>query len=231
MSERLDEVLGSCPLAGAPFSEQLSSHVCTEDGARVHGYALEGDLAQHYGMAEVLLLSLTGELPASQRARAAEVALIFSSGLSVAKAAGHAVITARVCGCDSAPLTGIAALALAEEAHALLGRCAELFVWLEAGEELSPPECSCRPGGGVARLLGDLEAEGIDLPTSFMALHDEAALVAVLHWAGLTEPGQISAALVTSRLPNLLAEAESHVPRDFLAYPMNLPRFEYEPRK
>lgn len=229
MSRRgeLDKLLGPCPLEQAPFSERLTAHVCSEHGARVHGYALQGDLARHYGLVEVVLLTLTGELPASQRARAAEIALVASCAVKAGDAAAHATIAARVCGGERPALSGIAAVALAEGAQALVAGSAELLSWLDAGATAPAPEGHER-ADGVKGLYGDFEAQGIELPASFGALRDEALLIAVLHWAGLRAPAQIEAALLMVRLPVALAEAYCHVPRDFLSYPMNLPRFVQE---
>ncbi|HEX6764634.1 MAG TPA: hypothetical protein VF103_04130, partial [Polyangiaceae bacterium] len=54
----------SGPLEKAPFPAQLTARVMTPGkNPRLHGYDVEGDLAAHYTTSELVLLSLTGELP------------------------------------------------------------------------------------------------------------------------------------------------------------------------
>lgn len=230
MSQRaVDDELGPSPLSTAHFAQKLEAHVCDAHGASIHGYRLAGDLARHYSWLEVMLLVAAGELPEPARVRAAEIALVIGSGVSVAEASGHAVITGQVCGCDSPALIGIAALALAEQAHAQIVQHDELLDWLDGGANDPPPARHVVAGPERAPLLHDLRAAEIEVPATFTMLNAPALQIAVLHWAGLRQRAQLEALLVASRLPVLVTEAGHYRSGDFMAYAMNLPVFECEP--
>ena len=94
------------PFDVVPWPETLTARVVAPGPApRLHGYDTERDLAPHYGLAELTLLSLTGELPAPPQARGFEVATTFVAPIAVSEAPSHAAVLARLCsGSDSAVL-------------------------------------------------------------------------------------------------------------------------------
>ena len=54
------------------------------------------------------------------------------------------------------------------------------------------------------------------------------ALLATLHFAGLTHPEQLQAALVVASFAPVVAEARWRAVASFREYPMPVPRFVYE---
>ena len=81
------------PLDAAEWPEKLTARVVTAGARpRLHGYDVEADLARHYSFTEMVLLSLTGNLPTAQEARAFDVALQFAAPVSVQEAPTHATM-------------------------------------------------------------------------------------------------------------------------------------------
>jgi hypothetical protein len=219
------------PLDVAPFPDTLSARVVTPGPRpRLHGYDVEGDLARHYDATDLLVLSLTGELPTPEASRAVRVALAFFAPLSVAHASVHAATLARVCGTASHSTIGVAAIALGEQVRVLLDEHAELLKWLaaktgplpEAYRATDPAERD-----SVTRLCEALVAAGFAVPELDSAPRRNAALICVLVRCGLKERSQLEAAIVTARLPSAVAEAMSVKVAGFDQYPTNLPRYSY----
>jgi citrate synthase len=104
---------------------------------RIHGYAVEGDLAPHYRFSDVIYLSLTGELPTDAQSRTFERALILLSPISIAEAPSHAASLARVCDATHSAVIGTGAIALAEQARFMVANArsepayAPIFAMLE----------------------------------------------------------------------------------------------------
>jgi hypothetical protein len=206
---------------------------CGASPARIHGYDVEGDLARHYSFAEVTLLALLGELPSEEQAHAFDVALIFLAPLSIAEAPTHAAALARISGSPPTGVLGVAAIALAERARSVLEGASGALAWL------AEPSCPLDPTlaatteedrQAVGRLREALAGRGIQIERLNEPLGRDAALVAVLWFAGLTRREQLEAALVMASLPGVLAEAYRHEAASFRDYPMQLPPFEYVER-
>ena len=109
------------PLETETFPERLSARV-VEPGPspRVHGYDVEADLARYYRASDLTLLSLTGELPSPGASAAFEVACMFLAPISVAEAPVHAAVLARLCAAPSSSIAAVAAIALSQQARALV---------------------------------------------------------------------------------------------------------------
>lgn len=218
------------PLETSQFPEKLTARV-VKPGAEPHlrGYDVEGDLAVHYGMADTVLLALTGELP-SDRARAAfEVASMFLSSASVADAGPHAAVLARLCGATASSTVGVAAIGLAEQARALLDAHTEFLAWLESKSAPLPARyAAATPDPSVARLRDALTATGLVVPALAHELTRDAALLSVLFACGLERTELLQAAVVLARLPAALAEGFAEETANFGNYPINLPAFAYE---
>jgi len=220
------------PLDEAPCAERLAAHAVTPGIApRLHGYDVEGDLARHYGLSEMVLLALTGELPQGAAARAFEVAAAFLAPASVAEAPAHAAVLARLCRARQSGVTGIASIALAEEAHTLVAEHAALLEWLRTPSGPAPATCRSTTQDerrSVARLREALEPTGLSVPLLAEDPGRIPALIAVLHACGLDRKDQIEIAMVLARLPAAMAEASAVRPGRFRDYPTNLPPFRYE---
>jgi len=220
------------PLDVAAFPETLTAHTVTPGPRpRLHGYDVEGDLSRHYGPTDLLLLSLTGELPSRKTSAALAVALTFLAPLSVEHAAVHAAALARLCGTASGSIVGVAAIGLAEHARVLLEEHAELLAWLASRDTTLPsPFRATDPADAAAgaRLREALRPTGFAVPELAQGPTRDAALLTVLFRCGLQERSQLEAAIVTARLPSALAEAMSVKVTDFNHYPTNLPRYQYQ---
>lgn len=219
------------PLDVAPFPDTLSARVVTPGPRpRLHGYDVEGDLAPHYDATDLLLLSLTGELPTPEISAAARVALAFVAPVSVAHASVHASALARLCGTATVSTVGVAAIALAEQARVLLDEHAELFTWLTAKDGDLPQRFRASDPADRAsteRLRAALAQTGLAVPELGAWPTRNAALLIVLHRCGFKERAQLETAIVTARLPSTLAEAMAVKVTDFDHYPANLPRYLY----
>jgi len=219
------------PLDVAPFPDTLSARVITPGPrARLHGYDVESDLAPHYDATDLLILSLTGELPTPEVAAAARIALVFLAPVSIAHASVHASALARLCGTASVSTIGVAAIALAEQARVLLDEHSTLFAWLTSQEgELPERYRASDPDerASTARLRDALSSTGLAVPELDAMPKRDAALLIVLFRCGFKERAQLETAIVTARLPSTLAEAMAVKVTDFNHYPANLPRYLY----
>jgi hypothetical protein len=159
------------------------------------------------------------------------VASTFLAPVSVAHASTHAAVVARLCGATTSTTIGTAAIGLAEQARALLDEHDALLRWLrKPTDELPAP---FRTEGGddrasVERLRALLSKRGFMLRSLDLRPTRTAALVMLLHAAGLRRRERIEAAIVLSRMPAVIAEALAERATNFGNYPMNLPRFSYE---
>lgn len=224
-----------------PFEEldwptQLQAHVVRpatrgDPRPRLHGYDVLGDLARHYGLADQVLLTLTGELPTRAQARAFEVALMAWAPIPISEAPAHAAAIARLSGTPTRGLLGLGATGLAEQARDVVARHRDLLRLVEQGsvQEL-PSALAARSQGDrdQVSLLRQALPEGFEVPGLDRDPALETALVLVLATCGLRRPWQMETALVMARLPALAAEAHAHKPGDIGSYPMNLPPFRYE---
>lgn len=220
------------PLETNSFPERLTARVVTPGARpRIHGYDVEGDLARHYQPADILFLSLVGELPTPTVSEALAATLVFLSPVSVAHASVHASVLARLCGATTSASLGVAAIGLAEQARTLVAEHASLLAWLDDGLLGFPaPFRSTAPEDveAVDRLRAALAARGVDVPGLDQSPTRAAAPLLVLHALGLGRPEQLEAAIVSARFPAAVAEALSTKVVDFQNYPINLPRYAYE---
>jgi hypothetical protein len=226
-----DAAVGGGPLDDAPWPEKLKARVTTPGpDPAIHGYSVEGDLARHYGWAEGVLLALTGELPTEQQAAAFEVALHFLSPAPVNEAPAHATVVARICDVTTSAMAGTAAIALAEQAHAVVLRHAGLLAALDAGARAGAAEWAAVDDderASVARLRAALRERGVVLPSLDADVGRTPALLATLWFAGLTRAPQIEAAFTLARLPTALAEAFATPSHSYRDYPVLLPPVSY----
>lgn len=218
------------PLESGEFPDRLSARVVSPGAEpHLHGYDVEADLAKHYGMADGLLLTLTGELPSEQARAAFEVAWLFLAPVSVAEAGPHAAVLARLCGATASSTIGVAAIGLAEQARCLLTEHAELLGWLRAKSgELPSRYRAAVADPAVDRLRDTLASTGLAVPALEQRPTRDAALISVLFACGLKRPELLQTAIVLARLPAALAEGFAERATNFGNYPINLPAFVYE---
>lgn len=217
------------PVERTEWPTRLRAHVVEPAGdPRVHGYASQADLACHYGFAELLLLSMTGELPDERCARALEVVLVFLAPLDVSAAPVHAACLSRLCGATTSGTLGISAIALAEQARHALDDQADVLAWLENQEMPFPARHRALNCGAVARLRLALAPTGIEVPALDCRPSLTSALLATLFAIGLRRREQLELVFLIAQLPATAAEAGHVEPLAFRSYPMNTPAFRYE---
>ena len=219
------------PIEMHTWPEQLNGHVVTPgDDPRMHGYSVECDLAHHYGLTEVTLLALLGELPSDERVRAFEVAMTYLAPASIAEAPAHAAALAQICGSPSVGVLQVAAIGLAERARSLAMDAQPALEWLNAPDSTPGSALlaeSDAERAAVQRLRLALAARNVEIPALSAHLSRANALVATLWFAGLRTAHLIELALVMASLPCAVAEAHRHGVASFHEYPIELPPFEY----
>lgn len=192
--------------------------------ARLFGYEIDSDLAKHYSFAELVLLSLTGELSSDAVGKAFECLLFHAATLSVADAPMHAAVLARLCGARTGGVLGVAAMALGEQVETPV---ATILVELKNGK-LEPDHraASGAERARVTRLAGSISSL-LDVPALTLDPSYDVALVACMWACGLRDSARIVAALCLARLPLACAEVFCTKPGDFKTYPIDTPHFEY----
>lgn len=200
-------------------------------GARphLHGYDVEDDLARHYATSDVTALALTGELPDDAASRAIAVAMTFLAATSVAEPPAHSAALARMYGAHPSAVTGVAAIALAEQARTIVAAHASALEF--AAQKRDALEASHRAASEEERASVARLAELANLPRFERVRAADpsrtTALLCLLHLAGVTEAPQLEAMIVVARLPAAIAEGLATKPGSFEAYPMNTPPFVY----
>jgi len=226
-----DRTYSHGPIEQEKWPDRLGAHVVTAEAApRIHGYSVADDLARHYGFVETALLALTGEIPTEAQARAANIALVMLAPAPVATAPVHAAVLARLCGATSSALLGVGCLGLAEQAQTLLEPGQELVRWLHQPQGAPPEKYRAVDADDAARAQRFVElvrGTGLQLAPLDASSGLDAALILVLYRCGLKRTEQIAALIIMARLPCLVAEALACKARNFAAYPMRLPDFEY----
>jgi len=220
------------PIDDEELPARLRCHVVTPGEApRIHGYDVQSDLARHYELTDLVFLSLTGELPTNVERRALDVALAFAAPVSIAEAPAHAAALAGICGPRASSMFGVAAIAVAEQVRASLDAHAEHLPKIALGDLDGTEGLGARGEAdreAVRRLETALGTFAAKVPALARDVGLETALIATLLACGLRSRAQIETALSLAKLPTICAEALAWRPGDLRAYPMNLPRFEYD---
>jgi len=221
------------PFEDLDWPTRLRAHVVqpAEPRPRLHGYDVLGDLARHYGLADQVLLTLTGELPTEIEARALEVALMAWAPVPISEAPVHAAVITRISGAPTRGLLGLGAVGLAEQARDVVARHKRILRQVAEGSVPEiPSELAAHTKAEQAQISLFQQALPAPMETPWTGQNPrlETAVVLVLAACGLRQPWQMETALMLARLPALAAEAHAHRPGDIGSYPMNLPPFRYE---
>jgi len=219
------------PIEDGHWNETLEGFVVDPGPPpRLHGYDVWHDLGRHYGFAEVAATALTGDVPDEAYGRAFDLALTLASPGSIAEAPAHAAAIARMLAAPAASVVAMAATVLAESAHAMLVEHGAWLAWL-AAPTADPPSAVCarseadRQSTAVARELVDPRVCPV---LATLELTTDATILALMFACGVRTPAEIVGALVTARLPAVIAEAERHRRAHLRTYPLQLPPFDYE---
>jgi hypothetical protein len=221
------------PFDALPWPTRLTARVVTPGPSpRVNGYDVEGDLAQNgYRFTDLVLLSLSGELPGEPQSKAFDVALTFLAPIAVHDAPTHAATLARICGGKPSAIVSTAAIGLGELARFTLEENAPLIAWLDAGASSAPPTNALARDdadrASTARLRTALHDTALDLPALAHDLSRVPALLVVLHACGLRRTEHLEVAMTVARLATTAAEGLSAKVAGFKEYPLDLPPFRY----
>ena len=200
------------PVEANSWPQKLDAHIVSPtEEPRVHGYSVRDDLARHYDFGEFLLTALVGIPPTPSWGQAVNMALIVLGGAGVDSAGVHVATLARRCGADDRSTLQTGLLGLLEEVSA----------------ELAHPSASAVTASALEfyRSLPDDVQTTLGEPTSPLRPY----ALRVLAEAGLSSPMQQMVALSIARLPTLAAEAMAVPSGDVRGYPMQLPKFDYQP--
>jgi hypothetical protein len=220
------------PFDVVPWPDVLTARVVTPGARpRLHGYDCEGDLAGGTTSGERVILALTGELPSREQARAFDVVTSFLAPVAVNEAPAHAAVLARLCSGSTSSILATAALALAEQARTAVASLSGHWTWLTSPQGDVPQAMQASGSeerASVERLREAVRSTGLPVPALERDLQRVPAMVASLIACSLTEPHQVEAAWVLTRLPVAFAEAMADKPGNLREYPWHLPRFNYE---
>ena len=219
------------PFDRAEWPARLAAHVVSPDEpARIHGYEVAGDLARHYGVADVTWLTLRGELPTASERAAFDAALVLLAPVHVGQAPAHAAVLARIAGAPPGANLAIGAVGLGEQAGHERAALAPWLAWLES--PVGPvPACALTdaPDDDARRLLDERmrgwfgPQRGLpDAPLSRLACAH-----ALLHRLGLRGALVVETVLVWARLPAVIAEAARVRAGAIRSYPTQLPDYQY----
>jgi hypothetical protein len=220
------------PFDDHTWPEKLTARVVTPGARpRLRGYDIEGDLAPHYPWPASLLLSLVGELPDDETARLFDVTLHFLGAISVAEAPSHAAVLARICDASTAAMSGIAMLALGEQARFVVAQYQPWLAWLRSPVAEIPEVARAQDADerrAIDRLRAAVSPTGIAVVGLERDIDRSAALLACLFRCGLTRDEPMEVAIALARFPLVMAEALATPPRTFKDYPVTLPQIRYE---
>ncbi len=225
-----DERKGAGPVEAGSWPAELTGYAWTSEARpRLHGYELYGDLARHYGFAELVLISLRGEAPTQAEGRLFETLLMLLAPCSVGEAPAHVAVLARTLRARWPALAASAASALAEQAESIVDQHLEFLDWLGAPTETLPTQARAQTDDEreATRLVALSVAPcGVPLPVIDEDPSPMALLLAAAYRCGLRDAEQLKPVLMVARLPAVLAEALRR-PGDLRGYPMDTPHFAY----
>jgi hypothetical protein len=199
------------------------------EAPRLHGYAVETDLAPNYDPTDMLYLALTGELPTDAARRGLAVAMAFLGCVGIHEGPTHAAFLARLCNAPARAVLEVAAVALAERGQFAVDDLAEFLVWLERPSPVPPSRYRATDpshADSLAHLRAALPPE-LAVPALEHPLTRAAGVAAVLHACGLRHRDQIEVVWTLAALGPTFAEAMTAPPLAFRDYPMDTPRFRY----
>lgn len=220
------------PVEDLKWASRLQAHVVTPgERPRIHGYDVRADLAGNISFSQLIILTLTGQLPTEKALQAFETVIVFLAPISVAEAPVHASVLAGLCGANSSGIMGVTGITLAQQASFIVTEHSELLNKLSSGEKQSLAPFGPQNAGEreeTELLVKALEKAGLQAPKECRELNPVAAALTVLHkCCNITDPQVMEAVLVMARIPCVLAESRAVQPGGFRSYPIDLPKFEY----
>ncbi len=220
------------PVEDNAWPEQLVARVVSPgERPKIAGYDVEADLAQHYRFVEVLMATITGQLPSRLASKLLDVTLVYLAPVSVAEAPSHAACLAQICGSTPSGVFSCGAIGLAEEARHVVETHCECLSWLARPRGHLPARyqaASPQDRHAVERYSEVLAKAGIALPILEQDPSRTAALLGGLFACGARRPEQLQLLWLVARLGAVAGEAFANRPLSFRDYPMQLPPFHYQ---
>ncbi len=223
------------PIEDLEWARRLPARVISPGPSpRLHGYDVYGDLARHYRFAELVLTGLRGEAPTRAEGELIEAVMTFLAPCTVAEPPSHVALLSRACGARASSIIAASAVTLAEQAAAIVDDHLPLLEWLAEPRGAPPEQFRCRDPQQRAAVdaLREQVRRGAESVRIELLEHDPtllAALLSIAHRAGLRDPDQLQALIVTARLPVVLAEGLAYPRGNRRDYPLDLPSFRYSP--
>ena len=225
MTSDLMDAIGRDTLEDFTDRETLDARVV--DGTRIHGYDVDDDLSDHYGFADTVFLTITGELPSETEARAFSALMVLTAPTTIAHAPANAARAARSTRVGVERVASTGATVLGEQVRWELDEHEEFLSWL--GRDTPEGQCPANvfsadraQSDRVKSRLGIYVRAALEQPLTRMA-----ALIAGFFALGLNRE-QIATAFMLARLPAIIAEGAAAKPGDLRGYPTRVPRFEFQ---
>lgn len=208
-----------------PCSETLEARVFDySESPSIFGYDIETDLLQHYSLQEVLLLTLTGELPDKKQSLLLSVVLTsLVAGNPTDDYVHGGILTRTFSNAEESILPAVAPIAAQRTLH-LLNSHQPFIEWLKNPTE-PLPEIAVGSENKTQPLIDALQRRGVKSKFLDFPLTTTAARFALLFEAGLTERWQLQFICSWMALLAPTAEAMARPSCAFLDYPIRLPRF------
>ncbi len=220
------------PVDDNAWPSQLVARVVSPgEHPKIVGYDVESDLARHYRFVEVLLATITGELPSRLATKLLDATMIYLSPATVAEAPSHAACLAQICGAGASGVLSTGAIGLAEEARHTIEEHDACLSWLASPKDCLPERylaASPQDRHAVDRYRETLAKIGVALPILEQDPSRTAALIGGLFACGARRPEQLQLLWMMARLGAVAGEAFCTQPLSFRAYPMRLPPYRYE---
>lgn len=222
--------ISDSPLDFFPCVETLDGYVSDlSQGFKIHGEDMMRRMSQGASFSQMVLLTLTGELPSPMQVTRYERALQLAAMMDVGEAPCHAARLARVQRARPHSVASVACISLANRAQSMITHTEAMMAWVEDPSVGLDP---ARPH----RLVGE---QSVSATAALRGFRDELlcvlqehepsldeCIIALLHLSGLTQAWQKEAALTMAGIPMAMAEA-FFAPARLSQYPVHVPRFEY----
>jgi hypothetical protein len=220
------------PAAGAlddnAWSEQLIARAIDAGPAddRLHGYAVLGDVANHYQFSDLVYLALVGELPDPRSSALFALALFSFATPGVAEAPVHVAVLARMSGATMASALAAGSITAADQALDIVSRHASLLSSLQSCTGDLPSDYQGHHEPKVVALCERARAIDPGLPIRRDMTLD-ATRITLLYLSGVRTADRMIGAIVSSRISAIAAEVLATGPEHLGQYPVKVPEYRY----
>ncbi len=209
------------------WPDQLVARVIDagDDDDRLHGYAVLADVARNHSYADLVYLSIVGQLPSALASARFHAAMCAAAPVGVQHASTHTAVLARLSGSTLASAMGAALIVAADHARQVVAEHAELSSWLASGA--GPVPAAFQDPAAAAWVANLTAAIAPDARIDLATLSRDAAMIALFHAAGVISAEQLEAAITTASITGIVGEALATGPQHLADYPVKLPPYRY----